>query len=129
MMLSAKRRDKPESTGDKYGGPVADVQRRRGTVVFAGLVLGLLLVSGRLMQLHLNPDLELSDEERKHIGKVVLQHPRGEIFDRNGIVLATNQDVPSIWADPRKVANPGDLAERLSGTLGLDLDQLSLIHI
>lgn len=123
MMLSAKRRDKPESTGDKYGGPVADVQRRRGTVVFAGLVLGLLLVSGRLMQLHLNPDLELSDEERKHIGKVVLQHPRGEIFDRNGIVLATNQDVPSIWADPRKVANPGDLAERLSGTLGLDLDQ------
>ncbi len=122
-MLSEGRREKPESTADKYGGPVADQQRRRSQLVFTALVIGLLLVSGRLVQLHLNPDLELSDEERKHIGKVVLQHPRGEIFDRNGIVLATNQDVPSIWADPRKVNNPGDLAQRLSGALGLDLDQ------
>ena len=122
-MFTEQRRERTETSGDKYGGPVSDQQRRRGQLIFCLLMLGLCIVGGRLAQLHLNPDLELSDEERKHIGKRVLDHPRGDVFDRDGLVLATNQDVPSLWADPRKVQNPAELAETLSATLGLDLDQ------
>jgi cell division protein FtsI (penicillin-binding protein 3) len=122
-LLSEMPGDKPESIAMRYGGPVSDGQQFRGRVVLTIIMLGLLVVCGRLVQLHLNPDLELSDEERKHIGKKVLEHPRGEIYDRNGLVLATNHDVPSLWCDPRKVKNPDDLAEKISAALGMDLDQ------
>lgn len=124
MLHINRNRERAESAADRYGGPVLEQQRRRGTVVLGLLLLGLGAVCVRLVQLHLNPDLELSEEERTHIGKVVLQHPRGEIFDRNGIVLATNRDVPSIWVDPRRVRNPDELAFTLSSELNLPLDQV-----
>lgn len=123
-LLSEVPVERPESFAMRYGGPVNEGQQRRGRMVLGLILCGLMVVCGRLVQLCLNPDLELSDEERKHIGKVVLDHPRGEIFDRNGLVLATNHEVPSLWADPRKVTNPSELAEKISAALGMDLDQV-----
>lgn len=123
MMISNRRGDQGETAADRYGGPVLEQQRHRGKVVFVALMLCLVAVCGRLAQLHLNPDLELSEEERTHIGMVTLQEPRGKIFDRNGLVLATNRDVPSLWVDPRKVTKPEELALTLSAELNLPLDQ------
>ncbi len=64
------------------------------------------LVSLRLVMVHLNPGNLLTDEERKHIALIHPLEPRGEIFDRNGVVLATNSNpAPSLWVDPRLVAD------------------------
>lgn len=99
--------------------------------MFIGFLVVFCIVGARLGHLHLNPRLELTDEEQLHIGQVELREPRGEIFDRNGILLATDRLAPSLWADPRKVPDasrlaaaireripnvPADLQERLGKT-------------
>ena len=45
---------------------------------------------------------------------------RGEILDRNDVVLATNISAPSILVVPRQVKNPADTAEQLAAALNMD---------
>ena len=46
---------------------------------------------------------------------------RADIVDRNGVVLATNLDVHSLYADPRVIKSPKAVAAKLAETLtGLD---------
>jgi cell division protein FtsI/penicillin-binding protein 2 len=47
---------------------------------------------------------------------------RGIIYDRNGFAMARSVEVKSLYACPAQVSNPEDLAERLSGILGMDSD-------
>ena len=82
-------------------------------VVFAILAL-------RLLQLHLSPHHRLTEEERRHIGRVELREPRGEILDRNGLLLAAERKLPSLWADPRCVQDPQAPALLTGARLGLD---------
>ncbi len=42
---------------------------------------------------------------------------RADILDRNGIVLATNLETESLYADPRRVLDPRQAAQRLSAVL------------
>ncbi|WP_017727203.1 stage V sporulation protein D [Halalkalibacterium ligniniphilum] len=45
---------------------------------------------------------------------------RGEITDRNDVVLATNVSAPSILVVPRQVQNPVETAEKLAAALNMD---------
>ena len=99
----------------------------------------------RLALVHLNPGNLLTEEEKLHIGEIQLTEPRGEIFDRNGVVLATNKLVPTLWVDPRLVGDENEekqedtknpngrkkpvadreiLTDYLSGKLGLTREEL-----
>jgi cell division protein FtsI/penicillin-binding protein 2 len=49
---------------------------------------------------------------------------RGEIFDRNGALLATSVEVQSIFATPPSVTDPAHAAARLSPLLGIPADEL-----
>jgi len=89
-----------------------------------GFFLGCLIVLLRLGQIHLTPGHKLSEEDKLHIYRMTIEIPRGEIFDRNGLVLATSIDVPSIFVDPRKVSDPLDLANYISVHLGLPEDEV-----
>ena len=42
---------------------------------------------------------------------------RAEILDRNGALLATTLDSPSLYADPRQILDPGDATRALSTVL------------
>lgn len=44
-------------------------------------------------------------------------HERADIVDRNGILLATTLQVPSLYADPLLIENPKELAYRLAAVL------------
>ncbi|WP_078554854.1 stage V sporulation protein D [Bacillus alkalicellulosilyticus] len=44
---------------------------------------------------------------------------RGEILDRNDVVLATNVSAPSVLVVPRQVKNPADTAEELASVLNM----------
>lgn len=46
--------------------------------------------------------------------------PRGSIFDRNGVELATNEDSVTISADPKLVKSPAKESRRAAMVLGLD---------
>ena len=60
-----------------------------------------------------------------HAGRIRPPAPpsmaRGDIVDRNGTLLATTLDTPSLYADPRQVIDPAEAARSLSAVLpGLD---------
>ena len=83
-----------------------------------------IVVALRLVMVHLNPGNMLTEEERLHIGKIKLTEPRGQIFDRNGETLATNTLAPSLWVDPRRVADEEVLAEYLARKLAMPREEI-----
>ena len=71
-------------------------------------------------------DIQLVDNEalaargaiqREHIRE--LPAKRGDIYDRNGDLLATSLIRYTIWADPRRVSAPESAAQQLAGVLEL----------
>jgi cell division protein FtsI (penicillin-binding protein 3) len=82
------------------------------------LTAGFLAIILRLCFLHLLPHEYIQKEELKHVGQVEISEPRGDIYDRQGRLLATDRRVPSIWADPRYIRDP----QRISLLLSLALD-------
>src|SRR6185437_5396816 len=50
---------------------------------------------------------------------------RADITDRNGVLLATTLDTPSLFADPRQLLDVKDAAKKLASVLP-DLDQKDL---
>ena len=40
--------------------------------------------------------------------------PRSDILDRNGVVLATSLTISSLYANPKQITNPTDVAKKLS---------------
>ncbi|MCK5862749.1 MAG: PASTA domain-containing protein [Candidatus Hydrogenedentes bacterium] len=86
--------------------------------------LGSVVIFLRLGYIHLTPGAQLSDEDKFHIGRMIIERPRGEIFDRNGLVLATSINVPSVYVDPRRVSDPLALANYVSVHLNLPEDDV-----
>ena len=80
-------------------------------VVF-GFMICFLTIGGRLAQLTLLPPPEaqqrLQAEDRI---------PRPDIVDRNGVVLASDISIPSLYADPRKIVDVDEAVELLTGAL------------
>jgi cell division protein FtsI (penicillin-binding protein 3) len=77
------------------------------------------VVGVRLYFVHLDPAPELTRENAYHEGEVKLPISRGDLRDRNGIVLATDDRVPTLVADPSRVKNPERIAQILSRELGI----------
>ncbi|MET3698082.1 stage V sporulation protein D (sporulation-specific penicillin-binding protein) [Bacillus oleivorans] len=54
---------------------------------------------------------------------VPFQAERGEILDRNGVVLATNKSAPTVFVIPRQIENPAETAEKLASVLGMSVEK------
>ena len=78
----------------------------------------------KLVQVHTDPDMELTAEERAHIAEIELRVPRGEILDRDGRLLAKDRPVFSLWANPRGAVDPEMVALSLSTQLGIDENEV-----
>jgi cell division protein FtsI (penicillin-binding protein 3) len=99
------------------------VRTRLVIAVFAFLGVFLLL-GARLVELGLS-----SPERVAHAatgGIPIYVAKRADITDRNGIVLATNLETSSLYADPAKVLDAADAAEKLS-TVFPDLAKAELV--
>ena len=57
---------------------------------------------------------------KQHIKTLQIQPERGIIFDRNGEKLAASVMADSVCADPSKIRNPQDAADKVAPLLGLD---------
>ena len=62
--------------------------------------------------------------EGQHHRRVVLEPPRGTIYDARGRELALSVEVDSVWADPSQIEEPANIARALAGALGLDARKL-----
>jgi cell division protein FtsI (penicillin-binding protein 3) len=90
----------------------------------AGVVLAaaFLVIALRLAQVALWP----SAQALPHIARpALLPPPRADIIDRNGRLLATTLDSPSLYADPSEVLDPADATRKLLTVLP-DLDPTEL---
>lgn len=119
-----RRKGAAKDAAARYGEFPNDVQRGRMRVVTRVVMIAFLVIALRLLQLHVTPGFELSEEERTHIGSIPLHEPRGDILDRNGITLATDRKVPSLWVDPRYVDDPDNVAMLVSKHLGMPYDKV-----
>ena len=94
-------------------------QQVRIYFLMAGFWLAFAIVGVRLYFVHLDPAAELSREDPYHEGEVVLPVSRGDLLDHNGVVLATDDRVPTLVADPSRVQDPQRIARALNRELGI----------
>lgn len=99
-------------------------QHQRARHIHVVFLLFFVVIALRLCMLHLLPNQKLLEEKELHTGIQPMEEPRGQIFDRNGLVLATNRTVPSLHVDPRKVSDPLTLTTYLSSKLQLSEDEV-----
>jgi len=84
--------------------------------LFACAFTGLL---GRLAYLQTFRHAELAAAAERQYSKTVTIRPkRGPILDRHGNTLAASSAAESLFAQPRRIANPADLARRVALILG-----------
>lgn len=84
------------------------------------VVLFVALVS-RAFQLQILSAKYLQTLAKKQHTKVLLVQPeRGVIYDRNGAKLAASLLAGSVFADPSKINNPRQTAEKISSLLNID---------
>lgn len=75
------------------------------------------------------PAIARAAEEQTWIQKTTYA-PRGDIYDRNGVLLATSRMVPAVVID-RTFVQPDereDLIKRLSALLAIDADELDAVY-
>jgi cell division protein FtsI/penicillin-binding protein 2 len=85
-------------------------------LVYFGILL-------RLVQLRFCPDPRLVALDDSHVGTRSVTAPRGDIFDRNGRLLATDLIIRSLAVDPGIVTDPLLLAATLRPILGMDKNE------
>lgn len=94
---SANRREKMEESD-----PVIRVRGNTRMAVLGGLIsMGYLLLIGRASALMLLPDPRLEGKARLQFEQTVkIEGRRGDILDRNGLILATTVDLSALHVDP-----------------------------
>ncbi|GAE33852.1 stage V sporulation protein D [Halalkalibacter akibai] len=96
------------------------VRKRLILVLFFGLAM-FLIIALRLGYVQFALGDWLTDRAEDSWSRdVPFEAKRGEIRDRNDVVLATNVSAPSILVVPRQVKDPVDTAERLAQVLNMD---------
>ena len=98
----------------------------RTAIVWIGLELCLGLLIGRLFLIQYIHGQELRDRsESQRNMQVRSQAKRAKILDRHGSVFAINQDLVSVYADPKVLRdNPDEIARKLAPVLSVSEDKL-----
>ena len=105
------RKAKPKRDADPL--IVIPIPAARSYWAFALIVLGMLALVARVGYLQFfNNDFLQNQGEIRYARTISIEGARGNIVDRNGVVLASSQPSRSIWADPQFV----DLSDK--DTLG-----------
>jgi cell division protein FtsI (penicillin-binding protein 3) len=94
------------------------VLTRRLMVAAGALALWVAGIEVRLIVLQVWQHAELvARADRQHMSTIAAPAKRGEIFDRNGHLLAYSVDADTIYAVPTEISDPGKTAAALCGAL------------
>ena len=107
-------------------GVVSNTPFSRITIVWVGLELCLGLLIGRLFLIQYVHGQELRERsENQRNTRVGSQAKRATILDRHGSVFAINQDLISVYADPKVLRDkPDEIASKLAPLLDVSEDRL-----
>ena len=99
-------------------------------VVLGVIILGMLLLAGRIVTLHVIDRSFLQGQgDARVLRTESLTAHRGMITDRHGEPLAISTPVVTLWANPQEV--PDDRIQRLmlAQALGMELDELDARYV
>lgn len=89
------------------------------------LAIGLMILLGRFFYLQIiRSEHYLGASEKNRIREIVVQPPRGLMFDRNGAILVDNAPAYSVYAIPYDLKNADTTYSRLSQILDLPVSDL-----
>jgi cell division protein FtsI (penicillin-binding protein 3) len=96
-------------------------------MILAIIVVVVLAVVGRAFYVQvLQHDFLASEGNKRQIRTMDIPAPRGEIFDRQGALLALSTPVAMVWADPKILNRHLDRIPDLSRALGVSAESLRL---
>ncbi len=107
---------------DRFGGPVKLAGQNRIRLVAIGFSIAFLAIVLQLANLTI---LKGVGVEVDTLAELQPRLPRPDIVDRNGVVIATDIAVASLYADPRKIIDVEEAVESLTATVP-DLDAKAL---
>lgn len=96
--------------------------QNRLRLIGMGFAAAFLAISGQLVALTVLPNMNGPQVAK---APVEPRLPRPDIVDRNGVILASDVQVPSLFADPRKIIDIDEAVELLTAAIP-DLDARSL---
>lgn len=105
---------------DGTRGSALDMVRGRLVIVSAAFALLYILIAARMFDLTILQGELQRDQMLSAAAPIVAPEPearRADIVDRNGVLLATSLQTPSLYADPAMVASPAQAARALSTAL------------
>ncbi len=100
--------------------------KRRLVVLWMGTVMAVLILTGRLFywQVIRHKDLQDVGEQWQLLDRSI-PALRGMITDRNGFILALDEYEFEVFASPRDIQEPVELAAELAPVLGMNEDGLA----
>ena len=113
----------PLATDDRPGDAFEASWRRllKGRVLVTVVMLGgwIVVIQGRLVQLQVFQHEWLTEKAlAQQQREIKLDGPRGDIFDRNGQILAWSVQADGVFADPKLIEDPNKAATALCRALG-----------
>ena len=100
-------------------------RRKRLIVAFFAFALFFIVLAIRLTSIQAFDSIDLTDEQINQLmGEIPLTATRGDIYDRNMNILAKDASASAIYARPRDIKNPDEIADYLSEILELDREKL-----
>jgi len=97
--------------------------RSRGKIIFAGVLFGLALMGlwARAYHVQIVKGPEYAKmANRQYWTSETVSGKRGEIFDRNGLLLAKSVTTPSVYVRPSEVKDRWAVSQRLGRILGMN---------
>ncbi|MBS4207716.1 stage V sporulation protein D [Bacillus sp. FJAT-50079] len=93
--------------------------------ILAGGLIIFLIISIRLGYVQFAMGDVLTDRARDSWSREIKFEPeRGQIVDRNGVPIATNESAPTIYVVPRQIEDAADAAEKLAAILNTSKETL-----
>ena len=97
----------------------------RSRFVVVLLALAFLVLLGRALYVQvLEADFFVAQGEKRHVHEVPLPASRGRILDRNGVVLASSVQAPSVFANPREFQADVEQRKALAALLRMPATEL-----
>ncbi len=100
---------------------------RKGRMALVSVILGAAFTALLVRAWHLQVEQHDHFAQRsagQHVAHITLQASRGVIYDRNGRELALSASVPSVFAVPRDIEHPAQVASEIGRILGLDPERV-----
>jgi cell division protein FtsI (penicillin-binding protein 3) len=91
-----------------------ETSHTRLIITAALFCLAFLVIGGRLVEVS---GFKAGESRLAHRGIEKPEPPRADIVDRNGVLLATTLEAPSLYANPKLIRRPQDVAQKLASVL------------